>query len=163
MHECIKELSERMRLKSQRGVIQPVIICLLPSKLGSFCGVFCACRNLASILVESGVTGHCCSIRGLCGNPKEWHLGSVPFVSLMRLVPNVQDNPTLTAATQKTGTSAADGVMDRTSRTPSVTEQPVIPSSEVSLDGKAYRYILITRECNFAARYVSQYGAVEGK
>ncbi|CDI76905.1 phosphofructokinase, putative [Eimeria acervulina] len=97
--------------------------------------------NLASILVESGVTGHCCSIRGLCGNPKEWHLGSVPFVSLMRLVPNVQDNPTLTAATQKTGTSAADGVMDRTSRTPSVTEQPVIPSSEVSLDGKAYRWM----------------------
>ncbi|CDJ35181.1 Pyrophosphate--fructose 6-phosphate 1-phosphotransferase subunit beta, related [Eimeria mitis] len=85
------------------------------------------------------LTGHCCSIRGLCGNPKEWHLGSVPFVSLMRLVPNVQDNPTLTAATHKTGTSAADGIVDRTSRTPSVTEQPVIPSSEVSLDGKAYR------------------------
>ncbi|OEH76488.1 putative phosphofructokinase [Cyclospora cayetanensis] len=96
--------------------------------------------NLASILVESGVTGHCCSIRGLCGNPKEWHLGSVPFVSLMRLVPNVQDNPTLTAAIQKKG-AAAEGIVDRTSRTPSVTEQPVIPSSEVSLEGKAYRWM----------------------
>ncbi|KAL8441082.1 hypothetical protein Emag_007470 [Eimeria magna] len=97
--------------------------------------------NLASILVESGVTGHCCSIRGLCGNPKEWHLGSVPFVSLMRLVPNVQDNPTLTVETKRSGPSAGDGGVDRTSRTPSVTEQPVIPSSEVSLDGKAYRWM----------------------
>ncbi|KAL8447327.1 hypothetical protein Emed_004431 [Eimeria media] len=97
--------------------------------------------NLASILVESGVTGHCCSIRGLCGNPKEWHLGSVPFVSLMRLVPNVQDNPTLTVETKRSGTSAGEGGVDRTSRTPSVTEQPVIPSSEVSLDGKAYRWM----------------------
>lgn len=110
-----------------------------PSRACSPAFVVHVCRNLASILVESGVTGHCCSIRGLCGNPKEWHLGSVPFVSLMRLVPNVQDNPTLTAATQRTGTSAADVGIDRSSRTPSVTEQPVIPSSEVSLDGKAYR------------------------
>ncbi|KAL8437325.1 hypothetical protein Efla_007593 [Eimeria flavescens] len=98
--------------------------------------------NLASILVESGVTGHCCSIRGLCGNPKEWHLGSVPFVSLMRLVPNVQDSPTLTAEIQRSGGACGDGGADRrTSRTPSVTEQPVIPSSEVSLDGKAYRWM----------------------
>lgn len=96
--------------------------------------------NLASILVESGVTGHCCSIRGLCGNAKEWHVGSVPFVSLMRLVPNVQDNPTLTA-TRGAGGPSADGSVDRTSRTPSVTDQPVIPSSEVGLEGKAYRWM----------------------
>lgn len=100
--------------------------------------VFFNFRNLASILVESGVTGHCCSIRGLCGNPKEWRVGSVPFVSLMRLVPNVQDNPTLSAETIRTGIHPGEG-SDRASRTPSVTEQPVIPSSEVSLEGKGYR------------------------
>lgn len=68
-------------------------------------------------------------------------MGSVPFVSLMRLVPNVQDNPTLTA-TKGTAGCSADGSVDRSSRTPSVTEQPVIPSSEVGLEGKAYRYLI---------------------
>ncbi|PHJ20129.1 6-phosphofructokinase, partial [Cystoisospora suis] len=116
--------------------------------------------HLAAILVESGVTGHCCSIRGLCGPVTDWHLGSIPFVTLMKLVPSPQENPTFAAAA---GGSSGNGLGESEGsgkgRSPPMntatdirqqrsimTDLPVIPSAEVNLDGKAYRWMKTAAE-----------------
>lgn len=102
--------------------------------------------HLASILVESGVTGHCCSIRGLCGPVSEWHLGSVPFVSLMRLVPTPQDNPTFVCQRPEDGEVTLSSAADIRQQRSVMTDLPVIPSAEVNLDGKAYRWMKTAAE-----------------
>ncbi|PFH36367.1 6-phosphofructokinase [Besnoitia besnoiti] len=98
--------------------------------------------HLASILVESGVTGHCCSIRGLCGPVSDWHLGSIPFVTLMKLVPTPQDNPTFAASDSALRNTATDIRQQRSV----MTDLPVIPSAEVNLEGKAYRWMKTAAE-----------------
>eukprot|EP00921_Rhytidocystis_pertsovi_P005208 GHVQ01009018.1.p1 GENE.GHVQ01009018.1~~GHVQ01009018.1.p1 ORF type:complete len:1639 (+),score=226.92 GHVQ01009018.1:122-5038(+) len=82
---------------------------------------------LSSILIESGLTGYCTTIRGLCGNVEDWKLGGVPFVSLLRIVPNVTENHHGWSGDTKS-------------------DVPVIPSAEVDLQGKAFRWMKTAME-----------------
>lgn len=78
---------------------------------------------LAAIIVESGLTGYCTTVRGLCGDAQAWKLGAIPLTSMMKVV-NVQD-------VFITPTAALVSKSDR----------PVIPSMEVQLDKKAFRWL----------------------
>ncbi|CBZ51912.1 Phosphofructokinase, related [Neospora caninum Liverpool] len=102
--------------------------------------------HLASILVESGVTGHCCSIRGLCGPVKDWRLGSIPFVTLMKLVPTPQDNPAFAARGPGNDAALVNTAKDIRQQRSVMTDLPIIPSAEVNLDGKAYRWMKTAAE-----------------
>lgn len=76
--------------------------------------------HLATICVESGLTAHCCTIRGLCGEKKDWKLAAIPFNSMLMFTAQQDEvHPELRGKK----------------------ELPIIPSAEVNLNGKAYRWM----------------------
>eukprot|EP00919_Chromeraceae_sp_WS-2016_P077957 GHVR01184426.1.p1 GENE.GHVR01184426.1~~GHVR01184426.1.p1 ORF type:complete len:530 (-),score=105.52 GHVR01184426.1:343-1932(-) len=87
----------------------------LPSVFDSQLGF--AHGHLAGILVESGLSGYCTTVRGLCGPPSDWKFGAVPFTSMMKVLPRTSD-------IDKQG-------MDI----------PLIPSAEVNLESRSFRYM----------------------
>lgn len=93
----------------------------LPSEFD--CKLAYAYGHAASIVIESGLTGYIVSIRGLCGNVKDWKLFAIPLVSLMKILPKGQETKSLK--------SICKG------------DLPVIPSALVDLNGKAYRSLKI--------------------
>lgn len=78
--------------------------------------------HLAAICVESGLTGYCCTIRGLCGDKKDWKLGAVPLNSMLMFT-----------AQQDSGYAGP--------YRGNQSDVPIIPSAEVNLNGKAYRWL----------------------
>eukprot|EP00917_Polyrhabdina_sp_WS-2016_P004738 GHVP01010900.1.p1 GENE.GHVP01010900.1~~GHVP01010900.1.p1 ORF type:complete len:1359 (-),score=252.74 GHVP01010900.1:49-4125(-) len=99
----------------------------LPSTFDSKLGF--AYGHLASICVESGLTGYCCSVRGLCGDTNQWKLMAVPFVCMMSIAPSAQEiDPELLK-------TRIDGQKSRLS------ERPVIPPALVNLHCKAFRWM----------------------
>ncbi|ANQ07486.1 6-phosphofructokinase [Plasmodium coatneyi] len=93
----------------------------LPSEFD--CKLAYSYGHAASIVIESGLTGYIVSIRGLCGNIKDWKLFAIPFISLMNILPRGQDSKYLKSASKG--------------------DLPVIPSAPVDLNGKAYRSLKI--------------------
>ncbi|SBS85319.1 6-phosphofructokinase, putative [Plasmodium ovale] len=93
----------------------------LPSEFD--CKLAYAYGHAASIVIESGLTGYIVSIRGLCGNVKDWKLFAIPFISLMKILPRGQGSKYLKSASKG--------------------DLPVIPSAPVDLNGKAYRSLKI--------------------
>ncbi|CRG96703.1 6-phosphofructokinase, putative [Plasmodium gallinaceum] len=93
----------------------------LPSEFD--CKLAYSYGHAASIVIESGLTGYIVSIRGLCGNVKDWKLFAIPFISLMKILPRGQENKYLKSASKG--------------------DLPVIPSAPVDLNGKAYRSLKI--------------------
>ncbi|CAA9987425.1 6-phosphofructokinase, putative [Plasmodium knowlesi strain H] len=93
----------------------------LPSEFD--CKLAYSYGHAASIVIESGLTGYIVSIRGLCGNIKDWKLFAIPFISLMKILPRGQDSKYLKSASKG--------------------DLPVIPSAPVDLNGKAYRSLKI--------------------
>ncbi|SOS78388.1 6-phosphofructokinase [Plasmodium sp. gorilla clade G1] len=93
----------------------------LPSEFD--CKLAYAYGHAASIVIESGLTGYIVSIRGLCGNVKDWKLFAIPFISLMKILPKGQGSKYLKSASKG--------------------DLPVIPSAPVDLNGKAYRSLKI--------------------
>lgn len=93
----------------------------LPSEFD--CKLAYAYGHAASIVIESGLTGYIVSIRGLCGNVKDWKLFAIPLVSLMKILPRGQENKSLKEVSKG--------------------DLPVIPSAPVDLNGKAYRSLKI--------------------
>lgn len=73
--------------------------------------------------MESGLTAYCCTIRGLCGDTKDWKLGAIPFNSMLMF------------------TAQQDNGYNCPSRGGGQTDMPIIPSAEVNLNGKAYRWL----------------------
>ncbi|KNA00356.1 6-phosphofructokinase [Plasmodium vivax North Korean] len=93
----------------------------LPSEFD--CKLAYSYGHAASIVIESGLTGYIVSIRGLCGNIKDWKLFAIPFISLMKILPRGQGSKYLKSASKG--------------------DLPVIPSAPVDLNGKAYRSLKI--------------------
>jgi len=78
--------------------------------------------HLASVCIESGLTGHCCTIRGLVSGPEDWKLGAIPFNSLLQIIPAQQDvHPDLKSRIKD--------------------HLPVMPAAEVRPTCKAYRWM----------------------
>ncbi|GIX63722.1 6-phosphofructokinase, putative [Babesia caballi] len=98
--------------------------CCMPSEFD--CSLAFAFGHVATIAVESRLTGYCCSIRGLCGTVKDWKLFAIPLTSLMRIDPNI-----LTAISLKDFKRG---------------ELPVIPSSTVGLKSKAFKKLTMARK-----------------
>ncbi|OII71579.1 phosphofructokinase family protein [Cryptosporidium andersoni] len=123
-----KELRKRKQEGKYNGNFQPFTHFFgyqgrsaMPSQFDSKLGY--ALGHFASIVVESGLTGQLCSIRGLCGEVSDWRMTSIPFNCLMRIVPsNDETHPELPS------------------------NIPTIPSSEVDLKGKAYRWLKIVQD-----------------
>ncbi|KAF7457924.1 putative phosphofructokinase [Cryptosporidium felis] len=123
-----KELKKRKQENRYNGNFQPFTHFFgyqgrsaMPSQFDAKLGY--ALGHFASIVVESGLTGHLCSIRGLCGEVSDWRMTAIPFNCLMKIVPsNDETHPELP------------------------TNIPTIPSSEVDLKGKAYRWLKIVQE-----------------
>lgn len=78
--------------------------------------------HLAAICVESGLTGYCTTIRGLCGTTQEWKLGAIPFNSMLKFT------------AQQESCYLSDIQHGKN-------DMPIIPSAEVNLNGKAYRWL----------------------
>jgi 6-phosphofructokinase len=78
--------------------------------------------HLAVICIESGLTGYCATIRGLCGETQEWKLGTIPFNSML----------SFTASQDTTYFS---------NRSNDKNDVPIIPSADVNLNGKAYHWL----------------------
>ncbi|KJP88650.1 diphosphate-fructose-6-phosphate 1-phosphotransferase [Plasmodium fragile] len=93
----------------------------LPSEFD--CKLAYSYGHAASIVIESGLTGYIVSIRGLCGNIKDWKMFAIPFISLMKILPRGQGSKYLKSASKG--------------------DLPVIPSAPVDLNGKAYRSLKI--------------------
>ncbi|KAL3129470.1 pyrophosphate-dependent phosphofructokinase [Cryptosporidium hominis] len=123
-----KELKKRKQDNRYNGNFQPFTHFFgyqgrsaMPSQFDAKLGY--ALGHFASIVVESGLTGHLCSIRGLCGDVSDWRMTAIPFNCLMKIVPsNDETHPELPS------------------------NIPTIPSSEVDLKGKAYRWLKIVQE-----------------
>jgi len=82
--------------------------------------------RLAAMCIESNLTGHCCSIRGLCGPVKQWKPMTISFTSMMKIVPSQQD--------------VHHELMEARADFKSA-DIPIIPSSEVSLESKSFRWM----------------------
>eukprot|EP01054_Gregarina_sp_Poly1_P006498 Gregarina_sp_Poly_1__6497@NODE_347_length_9356_cov_233_862418_g290_i0_p1_GENE_NODE_347_length_9356_cov_233_862418_g290_i0NODE_347_length_9356_cov_233_862418_g290_i0_p1_ORF_typecomplete_len1220_score178_08PFK/PF00365_20/2_6e75PFK/PF00365_20/1_1e56_NODE_347_length_9356_cov_233_862418_g290_i02393898 len=78
------------------------------------CALATAHGHLASILIESGLTSMLTSVRGLCGRPQDWRMSAVPLQALMRVMPDAEER-----------------MYGR--------RVPIIPGSDVDLDGSAYQ------------------------
>ena len=78
------------------------------------CALATAHGYLASILIESGLTGFVTSVRGLCSHPVEWRFSAVPIAVLLKILPESE--------------TAAYG-----------RKVPMIPCADVDLKGSAYR------------------------
>ncbi|KAH7648855.1 pyrophosphate-dependent phosphofructokinase [Cryptosporidium bovis] len=123
-----KELKKRKQENKYNGNFQPFTHFFgyqgrsaMPSQFDAKLGY--ALGHFASIVVESGLTGHLCSIRGLCGEVSDWRMTAIPFNCLMKIVPsNDETHPELPG------------------------NMPTIPSSEVDLKGKAYRWLKIVQD-----------------
>jgi len=88
----------------------------MPSEFDSRLGF--AHGHLAAMCVESGLTGYCTTVRGLCGPSHSWKLAAVPIPSMMKVVP-------------RSGDDTMKGFENL----------PVVPSAEVDLEGKAFRWM----------------------
>eukprot|EP00371_Babesia_bovis_P001488 XP_001610135.1 6-phosphofructokinase [Babesia bovis T2Bo] len=98
--------------------------CCTPSEFD--CSLAFAYGHVASIAAESGLTGVCCSIRGLCGEIEAWKMYAVPLTCLMKVEPNIMTPISLNDF--KKG------------------ELPMVPSSTVSLKSKAFRKLSMARK-----------------
>eukprot|EP01053_Blabericola_migrator_P005493 Blabericola_migrator_1__5492@NODE_27_length_20109_cov_273_259006_g24_i0_p1_GENE_NODE_27_length_20109_cov_273_259006_g24_i0NODE_27_length_20109_cov_273_259006_g24_i0_p1_ORF_typecomplete_len1384_score349_05PFK/PF00365_20/9_4e72PFK/PF00365_20/6_3e53_NODE_27_length_20109_cov_273_259006_g24_i01423318384 len=88
--------------------------------------------HLAAICIESKVTGHLTTIRGLCGEVNEWKLGAVPFNCLLTVVPIEQD---MQVHPDLHNTRTLDKSKDI----------PIVPNAEVNLNCKALRWMKVAR------------------
>lgn len=88
--------------------------------------------HLAAICVESRITGHLTTIRGLCGDVSEWKLGAVPFNSLLTVIPIEQD-------------MQVHPDLNQTRRLNKQKDLPIIPNAEVNLNCKALRWMKVAR------------------
>jgi len=96
----------------------------MPSQFDANLGY--AYGRLAAVCIESGITGHCCSLRALCGPVRQWKPMTIPYTSMLKIVPNHQ---------QVSPEYYEDDLhVDHS-------DIPVIPSSEVSLESKAFRWM----------------------
>eukprot|EP01055_Gregarina_sp_Pseudo9_P000507 Gregarina_sp_Pseudo_9__506@NODE_1324_length_1689_cov_59_036364_g1223_i1_p1_GENE_NODE_1324_length_1689_cov_59_036364_g1223_i1NODE_1324_length_1689_cov_59_036364_g1223_i1_p1_ORF_typecomplete_len512_score130_81PFK/PF00365_20/4_6e52_NODE_1324_length_1689_cov_59_036364_g1223_i11131537 len=109
------ELSERKKLNTYSGSFNPVCHCCRSSMPSNFdCALATAHGYLASILVESDLTGFVTSVRGLCARPADWRFTAVPLSVLMRIMPEAESN----AYGRKI---------------------PMVPCADVDLNGSAYK------------------------
>eukprot|EP01054_Gregarina_sp_Poly1_P008019 Gregarina_sp_Poly_1__8018@NODE_45_length_17866_cov_75_803753_g39_i0_p2_GENE_NODE_45_length_17866_cov_75_803753_g39_i0NODE_45_length_17866_cov_75_803753_g39_i0_p2_ORF_typecomplete_len1377_score221_32PFK/PF00365_20/3e70PFK/PF00365_20/3_9e52_NODE_45_length_17866_cov_75_803753_g39_i0633510465 len=88
--------------------------------------------HLAAICVESRITGHLTTIRGLCGEVSEWKLGAVPFNSLLTVIPIEQD-------------MQVHPDLNMTRKLNKQKDLPIIPNAEVNLNCKALRWMKVAR------------------
>eukprot|EP01055_Gregarina_sp_Pseudo9_P002108 Gregarina_sp_Pseudo_9__2107@NODE_246_length_3446_cov_5_179043_g229_i0_p1_GENE_NODE_246_length_3446_cov_5_179043_g229_i0NODE_246_length_3446_cov_5_179043_g229_i0_p1_ORF_typecomplete_len872_score224_71PFK/PF00365_20/6_9e02PFK/PF00365_20/7_9e51_NODE_246_length_3446_cov_5_179043_g229_i07503365 len=88
--------------------------------------------HLAAICVESRITGHLTTIRGLCGEVSEWKLGAVPFNSLLTVIPIEQD-------------MQVHPDLHLTRKLNKQKDLPIIPNAEVNLNCKALRWMKVAR------------------
>eukprot|EP01055_Gregarina_sp_Pseudo9_P004189 Gregarina_sp_Pseudo_9__4188@NODE_433_length_2840_cov_12_168511_g409_i0_p1_GENE_NODE_433_length_2840_cov_12_168511_g409_i0NODE_433_length_2840_cov_12_168511_g409_i0_p1_ORF_typecomplete_len929_score334_44PFK/PF00365_20/1_2e14PFK/PF00365_20/5_5e54UBM/PF14377_6/0_055_NODE_433_length_2840_cov_12_168511_g409_i0532839 len=114
-----RELETRKQAGQFEGAFSPVCTYFgfqcrstMPSNFD--CALGMAHGHLASILVESGLTGMLTSVRGLCGRPQDWRMSAIPVQSLMRVMPDAEER-----------------MYGR--------RVPIIPGSDVDLDGSAYQ------------------------
>eukprot|EP01054_Gregarina_sp_Poly1_P006497 Gregarina_sp_Poly_1__6496@NODE_347_length_9356_cov_233_862418_g290_i0_p2_GENE_NODE_347_length_9356_cov_233_862418_g290_i0NODE_347_length_9356_cov_233_862418_g290_i0_p2_ORF_typecomplete_len1195_score204_69PFK/PF00365_20/3_8e81PFK/PF00365_20/3_2e58_NODE_347_length_9356_cov_233_862418_g290_i040497633 len=91
------ELAERKKLNTYSGSFNPVCHYFgfqgrsaMPSNFD--CALATAHGYLASILVESDLTGFVTSVRGLCARPTDWRFTAVPLSILMRIMPEAESN-----------------------------------------------------------------------
>ncbi|GAW80218.1 6-phosphofructokinase [Plasmodium gonderi] len=128
----LQMVKEELQQRKQKGKYSGIFMGLthffgyqgrssLPSEFD--CKLAYAYGHAASIVIESGLTGYIVSIRGLCGNVKDWKLFAIPFISLMKILPKGQGSKYLKSASKG--------------------DLPVIPSAPVDLNGKAYRSLKI--------------------
>eukprot|EP01054_Gregarina_sp_Poly1_P002829 Gregarina_sp_Poly_1__2828@NODE_178_length_11948_cov_356_078613_g158_i0_p1_GENE_NODE_178_length_11948_cov_356_078613_g158_i0NODE_178_length_11948_cov_356_078613_g158_i0_p1_ORF_typecomplete_len1194_score178_30PFK/PF00365_20/8_4e80PFK/PF00365_20/3_8e56_NODE_178_length_11948_cov_356_078613_g158_i024055986 len=113
------ELAERKKLNTYSGSFNPVCHYFgfqgrsaMPSNFD--CALATAHGYLASILIESDLTGFITSVRGLCARPADWRFTAVPLSILMRIMPEAESN--------------AYG-----------RRIPMVPCADVDLGGSAYR------------------------
>eukprot|EP01055_Gregarina_sp_Pseudo9_P000429 Gregarina_sp_Pseudo_9__428@NODE_1279_length_1717_cov_36_058999_g1202_i0_p2_GENE_NODE_1279_length_1717_cov_36_058999_g1202_i0NODE_1279_length_1717_cov_36_058999_g1202_i0_p2_ORF_typecomplete_len335_score111_64PFK/PF00365_20/3_1e05_NODE_1279_length_1717_cov_36_058999_g1202_i01531157 len=113
------ELNERKKLNTYAGAFSPVCHYFgfqgrssMPSNFD--CALATAHGYLASILVESDLTGFVTSVRGLCARPSAWRFTAVPLSVLLRVMPEAESN----AYGRKI---------------------PMVPCADVDLNGSAYR------------------------
>lgn len=114
-----RELETRRQAGQFKGAFSPVCTYFgfqcrstMPSNFD--CALGMAHGHLASILIESGLTGMLTSVRGLCGRPQDWRMSAIPLQALMRVMPDAEER-----------------MYGR--------RVPIIPGSEVDLDGAAYQ------------------------
>ncbi|KAI4839390.1 ATP-dependent 6-phosphofructokinase [Plasmodium brasilianum] len=128
----LQMVKEELHQRKQKGKYHGVFMGLthffgyqgrssLPSEFD--CKLAYCYGHAASIVIESGLTGYIVSIRGLCGNVKDWKLFAIPFISLMKILPRGQGSKYLKNASKG--------------------DLPVIPSAPVDLNGKAYRSLKV--------------------
>ncbi|AFZ79533.1 phosphofructokinase, putative [Theileria equi strain WA] len=98
--------------------------CSIPSEFD--CSLAYAYGHMAAIALENKLTGYCCSIRGLCGSIQDWKLFAIPFTSLMKIAPDAFE--IFSMEKFKKG------------------EMPVIPTSNVDLQSKAFRKFKVARK-----------------
>ncbi|EZG62792.1 6-phosphofructokinase [Gregarina niphandrodes] len=84
---------------------------------------------LAAICVESAITGHLTTVRGLTGDVKDWKLGAIPFNCLLTLVPSQQN----------------DAVHPQLSTAYTQEQLPILPNAETDLNSKALRWLMVAR------------------
>eukprot|EP01053_Blabericola_migrator_P005490 Blabericola_migrator_1__5489@NODE_27_length_20109_cov_273_259006_g24_i0_p2_GENE_NODE_27_length_20109_cov_273_259006_g24_i0NODE_27_length_20109_cov_273_259006_g24_i0_p2_ORF_typecomplete_len1209_score226_82PFK/PF00365_20/5_4e78PFK/PF00365_20/6_4e55LYTB/PF02401_18/0_11UBM/PF14377_6/0_4Sulfatase/PF00884_23/1_2_NODE_27_length_20109_cov_273_259006_g24_i08124438 len=113
-----RELEDRKKAGRFKGSFNPVCTYLgfqcrstMPSNFD--CSLGLAHGFLAGILIESGLTGMLTSVRGLCGRPQSWRMSAIPLQALMRVMPDAEEK-----------------MYGR--------RVPIIPGSDVDLDGSAY-------------------------
>ncbi|KAH0474251.1 MAG: uncharacterized protein KVP18_004812 [Porospora cf. gigantea A] len=96
----------------------------LPSNFD--CNLAYAYGHLAAICVESGLTAMCCTIRGLVGPTADWKAFVIPMNCMLALVPSQQE---------------VHHELGKARNNSNVTDIPIIPSSEVNLESKAFRWM----------------------
>lgn len=116
------ELAERKKNGTYRGSFAPVCHYFgfqgrsaTPSNFD--CALGTAHGYLAAILLESELTGHVTSVRGLCGRPQDWRFTAVPLSVLLKIMPD--------AETQAYGRKV-----------------PMIPCADVDLRSSAYKALM---------------------
>ena len=101
----------------------------MPSKFD--CNLAYSLGMMASICVEYQATGLICSIRGLVAHPNEWIPTTIPFTSMLRIVPTSTEN--LHPLLRKARTTRGAYYLH--------TDLPMIPVARVSTESKAYRFL----------------------
>ncbi|KAK2195532.1 bifunctional Pyrophosphate-dependent phosphofructokinase PfpB/ATP-dependent 6-phosphofructokinase/Phosphofructokinase superfamily/Phosphofructokinase domain [Babesia duncani] len=130
-----KMVKEELNLRKQRGEYRGNYVavthyfgyqgrCSTPSEFD--CSLAYAYGCVAAMAVESGLTGYCCSIRGLCGSVEDWMLFAIPLTCLMKIAPNVLELLHIPY-------NFAKG------------DLPIIPSATVELTSKAFKKFRVAR------------------